>query len=379
MRAKPLLSMLAGLGCAMFAHAATRSYISDATLPLGADIPQFGVSVAISGNEALVAAPKQSGMMFGSVTLYRKGSGGWAQETTFAYPEPAHDFSSYVGLSGIAIEGDTAVIGLSSANSGAGSVQIFERRDMVGWVLSQTLTVPSPSAFESLGASVALSGTSLIVGAPGHSGTGAAYVFVHDRFGWNLQATLLTADATSGDTAGFSVAIDGDLAVLGAPHASSDRGAGYVFSRSGTVWSQVRKLFGDTLASERFGASVAVSGDTVVVGSPERNAGDGAAYVYDGPTFLPESARLSEIATNFGSAVAVSGNRLFVGAIGSNAAYAYTRGGTQWHQREMFSDISTSRMGNAVSISGSEAIIGSFGDDHAYLVYDDQIFADGLE
>jgi FG-GAP repeat len=380
MRAKLFLSVLVGLGCAMSVTAASRTYISDATLPLSADIPQFGVSVAISGDEALVAAPKQSGMMFGSVTLYRKSSGSWSEETTFAYPEPAHDFSSYVGLNGIAINGDTVAIGISSANSSDGIVEIFERRDTVGWVLSQTLSVPSPSAFESFGASVALSDSSLIVGAPGHGGTGAAYVFVHDRLGWNLQSTLSASDAASGDTAGFSVAIDGDLAVLGAPHADSDKGAGYVFSRSGTKWSEIWTLSsGDGVTGEQFGAAVALSGGTAAVGSPEWNAGNGAVYVYEGPAFSVTAARLSETARNFGSAVRLSGGRMIVGAIGSNAAYTYTRGGTEWHQRGAFSGISTSRLGNAVAISGSQAIIGALGDDHAYIVHDDQIFGNGFE
>jgi hypothetical protein len=380
MRAKLFLSMLAGLGCATSTYAATRPYISEAILPLGANIAQFGVSVAISGDEALVAAPKQSGMMFGSVILYRKGASGWAEETTFAYPEPAHDFGSYVGLSGIAIEGDTAVIGISSANAGVGSVQIFERRDVVGWVLSQTLSAPSPSAFESFGASVALSGTSLIVGAPGHAGTGAAYVFEHDRLGWNLQSALSVTGGGSGDGAGFSTGIDGDLIVLGAPNTDSGKGAAYLFHRIGTSWSELMSLTSDGKLGQQFGASVAISGKTVVVGSPEWSAGNGAVYTYDGPTFAyaPVTA-ISGRVGHIGSAVALSGSRLIIGAIGSNNAYAFTRSGAQWQEREMFSDISTSRMGNSVAVSGTDAIIGAFGDDHAYIVHDDQIFGDDFE
>ena len=364
----------------MSAFSATRSYLAEATLPIGADIPQFGASVAINGDEALVAAPKQPGMMFGAVVLYRKSGGSWTEETTFAYPESAHDFISYVESRGVAIEGDTAVIGIPGANSGAGSVQIFERNDTAGWVLLQTLSASSPSTFESFGASVALSGTSLVVGAPGHAGKGAAYVFEHDGLSWNLQSTLSVSGAASGDTAGLSVAIDGDLVVLGAPNANSGNGAAYLFHRSGTSWTELKSLISDGEVGQQFGAAVAVSGETAVVSSPEWGAGNGAVFTYDGPTFayFPEAA-ISGRPGHIGSAVALSGNRLIVGANGSNHAYAFTRSGVRWQEREMFSDISTSRMGNAVAVSGTEVIIGAFGDDHAYIVRDDQIFDDGFE
>ena len=364
----------------MSLHAATPTYLSDATLPPGADIPQFGLSVAISGNEALVAAPKQSGETFGTVFLYDKDSSGtWSGETNFSYAHSIIDAGSYLPCNGIAIDGDTAVVGVPEAMGDHGIVQVFERQSS-GWIQSEVLSATTPSAFESFGCSVGLSGDTLVVSAPGHLGKGAAYVFIRQSTGWVQQAQLTATGAAANDAVGLAAAIDGDVVVLGAPHSDSDKGATYVFRRSGTTWSEVKKLqAADGSANDQFGAAVALSNDTVVIGAPDWGAGQGAVYIYSGATFAPQSSPLSLTAQHFGSAVSVSGNRMIAGAIGSNAAYAYTRDGIDWYQRDAFSSTGISRFGGAVAISGSAAIIGSLGEDHAYIVHDDELFGDNYE
>ncbi|HEX3896487.1 MAG TPA: FG-GAP repeat protein [Rudaea sp.] len=364
----------------MSLHAATSTYLSDATLPLGVDIPQFGLSVAINGDEALVAAPKQPAKAFGSVSVYVKDSSGtWSGETTFSYAHSAIDAGSYLPCNGIAIEGDTAVLGVPDANGSQGVVQILERTGS-GWIQSQVLSASTPSAFELFGCGVGISGNTIVVSAPGHSGTGAGYVFIHQSGGWALQAQLTATGAAAKDAVGLAAAIDGDLIVLGAPHSSSNKGATYVFRRSGSTWSEAKKLVAaDGAADDQFGAAVALSNGTVAVGAPEWSAGQGAVYIYTGSTFAPQSSPLSVTSQRFGSAVSISGNRLLVGAVGSNDAYAYTRSGNQWYQRAPFLDVGASRLGGAVAISGSDAIIGAVAGDHAYIVHDDEIFGNGHE
>ena len=120
---------------------------------------------------------------------------------------------------------------------------------------------------------MAISGSTAVVGARGkNSFTGAAYVFARSGTTWSQQAKLTAADAAANDNFGYSVAISGSTAVVGAPVKNSETGAAYVFVRSGTAWSQQAELTAsDAAANDRFGWSVAISGSTVVVGASGKN------------------------------------------------------------------------------------------------------------
>ncbi len=375
-----LLTLCLSANCAQLAYAATSTYLYDATLPLGGVHRGFGLSVAISDKVALVAAPTQSGDTFGTIFGYERDVGGaWSGETTFPYVHFAIDAGSYMPCNGLALDGDIAVVGMPDANGGKGVAQVMERGSS-GWALVQTLSASSPSAFESFGCGVGVSGNTMVVSAPGHSGTGAAYVFMRGSSGWELQAELAPTGAAANDAVGLADAIDGDLVVLGAPYSNSDQGAAYVFRRTGTTWTQIEKLLAsDGAPNDEFGASVSVSNDTVAVGAPERSGGEGGVYIYAGASFVPQSSPLWITGHGLGSAVALSGNRMIVGDIGSNSAYAYTRSGTRWYMRAAFVDTGATRLGNAVAISGSNAVIGAVAGDRAYVVHDDEIFGNGHE
>jgi hypothetical protein len=106
-------------------------------------------------------------------------------------------------------------------------------------------------------------------------------VFVRSGTVWSQQAELTAADGASGDSFGTSVAISGTTAMVGAPNKDSSTGAAYVFVRSGTAWPQQAKLTAaDATAGDQFGYWVGISGTTAVVGAPNRNSGTGAAYVF---------------------------------------------------------------------------------------------------
>ena len=128
---------------------------------------------------------------------------------------------------------------------------------------------------------MALYGSTAVVSAPHeNSDTGAAYVFARSGTAWSQQAKL-TARGTSGESLGWSVAIYGSTAVLGAPSNQFDTGAAYVFARSGTAWSQQAKLTAaDAASSDDFGGSVALYGSTAIAGAPYKNSNTGAAYVF---------------------------------------------------------------------------------------------------
>ena len=131
---------------------------------------------------------------------------------------------------------------------------------------------------------------------------GSAYVFTRSGTTWSQQAKLTAADGAAGDWFGYSVAVSGDTAVVGAAGddvgANADQGSAYVFARSGTTWTQQAQLTAaDGAAGDCFGRSVAVSGDTAVVGASDDDVGantdQGSAYVFGGPGQARQARRQS--------------------------------------------------------------------------------------
>jgi hypothetical protein len=270
---------------------------------------------------------------------------------------------------------------------------------------------------DGFGEAIALSGDTLIVGAPheassatgidgddadnGAVDAGAAYVFVRDAAGaWQPQAYLKASNAEDGDRFGASVAIDGDLAVVGAPGESSadpvidgdqtdnaapGAGAVYVFSRSGATWTQQAYLKADNAgAGDNLGASVAISGATAIAGAPLEDgaangaASAGAAYVFfDGGGGWEQQATLrasnAESGDLFGGAVSIDGDRAAVGAVAeasagalSGAAYVFSRSGQSWIEDAFVVASNTTagdNFGAAVAISGDTLAVGALAED----------------
>jgi hypothetical protein len=140
---------------------------------------------------------------------------------------------------------------------------------------------PSEPAFDHFGSAIAISGDTLVVGAPdddlpGGLHEGSAYVFVRSGNGWIEQQKLRASDPAAGALFGASVAIQGDTLVVGAPDPGLSSGAAYVFVRSGSTWVEQQKLAG---FGGDFGDSVALWGNSLVVGAWGEFVG-GAAYVF---------------------------------------------------------------------------------------------------
>ena len=158
--------------------------------------------------------------------------------------------------------------------------------------LTRKLTAINPDTDDGFGYSVAIDGNTAVICAPGddEAGAGAAYVYTREDGMWSLQDKLLSNDP-GGFGVGAVAAIDGDTIVIGAPYADSgtttvpnDFGAAYVFTRVGNDWRQQAKLImSDSTflpsGSDGFASSVALSGDTILIGAP-KIGGDGAVYVY---------------------------------------------------------------------------------------------------
>jgi hypothetical protein len=237
------------------------------------------------------------------------------------------------------------------------------------------LTASDGVSFDRFGVSVAISGPTAVVGAFGQNNqTGAAYVFVRSGTAWSQQAKLTASDAHTFDNFGASVAISGLTVVVGADMKHDFTGAAYVFVRSGTAWSQQAKLTASDGKRGSFGVSVAISGSTVVVGAEAKNFFTGAAYVFVRTgTVWHQQARLtaSDPAKDsvFGDSVAVSGSTAVVGAnhvfgSGIGAAYVFVRSGTAWHQQAKLTapgPATIDYFGNSVAIAGSTAVVGAPG------------------
>ena len=178
----------------------------------------------------------------------------------------------------VAISGDTLVVGAHGDNdngTNSGSAYIFTRSGTLAWTQQAKLTASDGAADDEFGGSVAISGDTVVVGAVWNddNGTdsGSAYIFTRSGTAWTEQAKLTASDGAADDNFGNSVAISGDTVVVGAWHDDdngTDSGSAYIYTRSGTAWTEQAKLMAsDGAADDEFGDSVAISGDTVVVGA----------------------------------------------------------------------------------------------------------------
>ena len=268
----------------------------------------FGISVALSGDTAVVGAFFESagGSNAGAAYVFHRDEGGgdnWGEVTKLTASDAEAD--AVFGVS-VAVSGDTAVVGANLDNAGgrlAGAAYVFQRNEggAGNWGEVKKLTASDTHAFLGFGLSVTVSGDTAIVSAPV-----AAYVFQRDQGGadnWGEVKKLTASDAQAPDNFGVSVAVSGDTAIVGALFQNADgccAGAAYVLQRNqggADNWGEVKKVTAFcALGNDGFGRSVAVSGDTAIVGAPNylfRRNEAGAAYVYHEslPTATPTPCR----------------------------------------------------------------------------------------
>jgi len=262
----------------------------------------------------------------------------------------------------VAVSGDTVVVGARDSFKGPGAVYVYVNRSGV-WSQQARLEASNKEAADRFGYSVAISGDTLVVGAPGESSaatgvdgnqadnsalaSGAAYVFERRAGVWSQKAYLKASNPGIGDGFGTSVGVSGATLVVGAPGESgptdSDAmaGAAYVFERSATSWSQQAFLKGSNTGTlDNFGQAVAISKATIVVGA-----------------VLESSA-----------ATGVDGNEADNSACYAGAAYVFTRSGGIWDQQAYLKASNTGMedfFGSSVAVSGDIAIIGATGEDSA--------------
>jgi hypothetical protein len=290
----------------------------------------------------------------------------------------------------VAVSGDVAIVGAPNEDtngSNAGAAYIY-RFNGSSWVQEDKLLADDGDASDEFGISVTIDGDIAMVGATGDddngSAAGAVYVFSYDGSGWNQISKLKASDGTSNDEFGISVSVSGTFAIIGASlddDLGTNSGSAYAFRQSGSLWVQQSKITpSDGDADDRFGMAVAIHDGVAVVGSRWHDGNglnSGAAYVYAnfGNSWLEEAkleASDGDVTDQFGWSVAINGDRILVGSPydddngnASGSAYIYTYSGT-WGQEYKLVPIdggSTDNFGSAVGIGGNMAVVGSPGSD----------------
>jgi len=297
------------------------------------DTSEFGYSVAIDGDVIVVGTPLHDSSLggedFGTVNMFHRVEESWVWESAFSGIDEGDEFGR-----SIAVEGDTLVVGTPGEDRpepNSGVAHVFTRQES-GWEWDGRLIASNGgtrfrfgSEGDQFGWSVAMSGGSIVIGAPREPSrnlqnessvedAGAAYVFVQGEKGWVEQAYLKASNVQAFDKFGWSVAIDGDtIAVAARDEGSSSTGVGgsqvdnlarrsgaaYLFSRSGIEWAQCAYVkASNTEEGDQFGRAMAISGNTLVVSAHEEDSsatginGDGqdngaersgAAYVFAPP------------------------------------------------------------------------------------------------
>jgi hypothetical protein len=340
----------------------------------------FGFSVALSGDTVVIGAPghdSDNSANAGAAYVFRRNQGGsdnWGQVAKIISTDIFTD--DEFGIS-VSLDSSTLVVGAHLDNvsvsgvfrSNQGAAYVF-RRDVGGadgWGPIKKISGSDCITGDQFGISVALNGGRLVVGARLHdpdglNNAGAAYLFGRDFGGadqWGEVKKLTASDKAGGDQFGQSVAVDGDVVVVGANGADiggrSNQGAAYVFSRNqggADAWGQVRKIVAqDGQDGDQFGNAVSLRGDTLMVGAPVADVGGrnqrGAAYAFariqGGTNNWGQSEKLiardGDTGDLLGIAVATNGGQFLAGAPRANlfdqfdtgAAYVFVGNAQQIH------------------------------------------------
>jgi len=256
---------------------------------------------------------------------------------------------------------------------------------------TKKLFTPDGDPGDEYGILVSMSNDTIIVSAGGRDeaaeDSGAAYVYVRQGNDWVEQTKLLQDNGEMDDWFGSAVALDGDTAVIGSwreDDLGTQSGAAYVFVRTDDTWSEQDKLFASNGAEGGlFGRGVAISGDTIVVGS--RAGGHmgmvpGTAYVFvrNGDEWTEQTKLFADDGVNFdrfGRAIAIEDDTVVIGAwldddtaVDSGSAYVFVRNGTNWSQQAHLSPDTggqSDNIGYSIDLSGDTVIIGAINDDEA--------------
>ncbi len=351
----------------------------------------FGISVAVSGNYTIVGASGDNdlGDRSGSAYIFERNGGNWSQAAKLLASDGAKD--DRFGIS-VAISGNYAIVGATDDDDDddlgnkSGSAYIFELNG-ANWFQVTKLTANNGAKDDLFGSSVSISGEYAIVGAPGDDDlggkSGSAYIFRRNGATWIQSGKLVASDGAKEDRFGISVAINSEYAIIGADGDDltnvPNAGSAYIFKRNGFNWLQTKKLTVNNPAKkDRFGIAVAISDTFAIVGANGDDKASGSAYIFTntGSNWIQIKELIANdrsIGDGFGNSVSLKGDYAIIGASGDNdlgdnsgSTYIFKRSMSDWTQvRKLTASDGTNQdlFGLSVAIGEDYAIVGASRDD----------------
>ncbi|UCF49471.1 MAG: hypothetical protein JSU91_06915, partial [Thermoplasmatales archaeon] len=347
---------------------------------------RFGCSTEINDNDAIIGAyfDDISGQTnAGSAYVFTYGGAAWTQQAKLTASDfEANDEFGY----SVSIEGDTAVVGSpkeDSSGSDSGAAYVFVRSGS-SWSQQQKLLASDGAGGDQFGKSVSVDGDYVIVGAPGKSSDqGFSYIFKRTGSVWTQMTKI---GATGSNKLGWSVSISMPFVIMGAYGTNNNIGSAHIYELVESSWYGKGALTAsDGITADLFGISVAIDEDYVICGSPGHDltsGGEGAAYIFEKPTSgwvtMTETQKIiasdSSSGDGFGASVYVNGDHIIVSSpddddkgTASGSAYVFNRGTSTWSESVKFvaSDGATQDyFGWSVSISSVFAIVGAYAEDN---------------
>jgi hypothetical protein len=379
-----ILTVILGAGTAI---AGTAPGTKLATLKVPGATIDYGNTVAISGSTAVVGQPSESGFTVpGKAFVFTKTTTGWVKTATLEASDHAAEDNF---AASVAVSGSTIVVGDPGPTNGfncggfdCGAVYIFTKTS-TGWKQATEIKDPNPIPFNTsndfFGASVATTGNTVYIGAPGYNETtatttyGAVFAYTSTTTGWKQTAKFLQPASSSITSFGFSLAASGSTVVVGAASGQlSHDSAAYVFTDTASGWTKIRLKSSDYTTGDQFGRAVAISGSTIAVAAPDHASFTGRAYIFTkNSTGWKQAAELKRGTGAFGVHLGLSGTALTVSTIlVANPVYFYAKTATGWAYLKTV-DLPARQVrqgdGAPLSVSGSLALAGDPSGDAAYI------------
>jgi len=338
-----------------------------------------GYAVAISGNTAVVSAPGVSNNR-GSAYIWEYHGGRWHQAVTLPDPRDAENdgYAWSVAISSTKT-GTYVAIGSNASNGQLNNVYVYQGNG-VTWNLQATITDPGGDTPDRFGDALAISSTTLVVGAYCDTdNVGAAYIFHRSGSNWVQQAKIEDPAGNPGANYGNAVAVSGNTVLVGALDAA------YVYTNeTGQGWVQTATFANPGKSDDNFGESVAIAGTTAVIGAPGNAPGSstilsGAAYVYTkaGSTWTQQQKLTHPAGTKgdiFGYSLAMNSTTMLIGmpvygAVGCGTAYVYKPSNGTWVKQARQADPDCQ---NGDDFGFSVALFGAYGVYGAPCINSDQ-------
>jgi hypothetical protein len=362
--------------------------LTGASGEIGAGEFSFGAALSSDGNTAVIGAPGDSGGV-GAAWVFTRSGSTWTQQggkLTGSGESGGGRFGQWVALSS---DGNTALIGGPYDHGEVGAAWVFTRSGSTWTQQGGKLTGSGESGGGRLGWTVALSSsgnTALIGGYLDNGGNGAAWVFTRSGETWTQQGAKLTGEGEVGKGwfGNTALSSDGNTALITGDQDNGGKGAAWVFTRSGETWTQQgSKLTGSGEVGEgRFGTSFALSsnGNTALIGGWGDNGNKGAAWVFtrSGSTWTQQGSKLAgegEVGAGFfgdDAALSSDGNTALITGSqdnsGKGATWVFTRSGETWTQQGSkltgSGEVGAGEFGAGLWLSadGTTALIGGRGD-----------------